>query len=80
MPLAGDRMGDRLVRGVLAGDMAAPALDAEIDAGLGDIVEVAMLPFGEARHGAADEILHRPIALFVHPGFEPALELIDDVG
>ena len=46
---------DRLVRGVLAGDMAAPALDAEIlvDPGLGDIVEVEMLPFGEARHGAA---------------------------
>ena len=40
--LAVDLLGDRLVRGVLAGDVAAAALDAEllVDARLGDVVEV----------------------------------------
>ena len=40
--LAGDGVRDRLVRGVLADDVAAAALDAEIlvDARLGDVVQV----------------------------------------
>ena len=46
---------DRLVRGVLAGDVAAAALDAEVlvDARLGDVVEVEVLPVGDvaARRG-----------------------------
>jgi hypothetical protein len=47
-----DHVGDRLVRGVLAGDVAAAALDAEIlvDARLGDVVEVQVLPVGDVRH------------------------------
>jgi hypothetical protein len=63
-------IGDRLVRGVLAGDVAAAALDAEIlvDPRLGDVVEVQMLPVGDVRHRPADEILdRRGIALLVHP-------------
>ena len=53
--------GDRLVRGVLADDVAAAALDAEVlvDARLGDVVEVEVLPVGDVGHGAADEIAER---------------------
>ena len=52
---------DRLVRGVLADDVAAAALDAEVlvDARLGDVVEVEVLPVGDVGHGAADEVVER---------------------
>ena len=58
MPDAVDRLRDRLVRGVLAGDVAAAAFDAEVlvDARLGDVVEVEVLPVGDVRRGAADEV------------------------
>ena len=52
------RRGDRLMRGVLADDVAAAAFDAEVlvDARLGDVVEVEILPVGDdwARRGRRD--------------------------
>ena len=50
---------DRLVRGVLADDVAAAALDAEIlvDLGLRHVVEVEMLPVGDRGDRAAAEVL-----------------------
>src|SRR5262249_47534662 len=44
------RRGDGLVRGVLAGDVAAAALDAQVlvDVRLVDVVEVQVLPVGDA--------------------------------
>ena len=53
--------GDRLVRGVLADDVAAAAVDAEVlvDARLGDVVEIEVLPVADIGHGAADEIAER---------------------
>ena len=61
MPDAVDHVGDRLVRGVLAGDMAAPAFNARIlvDTCLGDIVEVEILPVRDVRRGAPDDIVER---------------------
>ncbi|MPL84611.1 hypothetical protein SDC9_30576 [bioreactor metagenome] len=60
--------GDRLVRGVLAGGIAAPALDAIllVDHRLGDMVQVQVLPFREVRHRAPDDLLDRSEALPVH--------------
>ena len=57
--LAVHHRGDGLVRGVLADDVAAAALDAEVlvDLRLGDVVEVQELPVGDVRHGAADELV-----------------------
>ncbi len=56
---------DRLVRGVLAGDVAAAALDALVlvDRGDGLVVDVEILPVGDVRHGPAAEIVDRAIAL-----------------
>ena len=52
---------DRLVRRVLADDVAAAALDAEVlmDVGLGDVVEVQVLPVGDRGDGAAAEVVDR---------------------
>src|SRR5690606_7684800 len=48
-----DDIGNRLVRRILAGNMAATALDAQIlvDVGFGDIVEVQVLPVGDVSDG-----------------------------
>src|SRR5258707_1027629 len=72
---------DRLVRGVFARDVAAPAFDAEIlvDPGLGDMGGVEMLPSGEGWYRGAEEILNRRMALLVHPGCQPALQFVDDL-
>ena len=68
LPLAVDAGENRLVRGVLADDVAAAALNAEIliDLGLGDVVEIEILPVGDRGDGAAAEILDRRVALGVH--------------
>ena len=49
--------GNGLVRGVLAGNVAAPALDAAVllDHRLADVVEVEVTPFGDRWQGAAPE-------------------------
>jgi hypothetical protein len=56
--LAIDGLRDCLVRCVFADNMTATALDAEIliDHGLLDIVQVQVLPVGNARHGFADQV------------------------
>src|SRR5215213_11546949 len=54
MPHAMDHVGDRLMRGVLAGDVTAAAFDAErlVDPRLGDVVEVEILPIRHIADGA----------------------------
>src|SRR5438034_322525 len=49
-------LADRLMRGVLAGDVTEPAFDAErlIDAGHGLVAEIEMLPVGDVRHRPGD--------------------------
>ena len=71
---------DRLVRGVLAGGIAAAALDAEVlvDMGLGHVVQVEVLPVGDVGHGPAAEVLDRGVALLVHPAGQPRLHFLDD--
>ncbi|MCY1465761.1 hypothetical protein D9M71_839510 [compost metagenome] len=63
------QVGDGLVRGVFAGDVAAPAADAGLLVDLGDdlVVDVQVLPVGGVGHGPATEILQAGIALAVHP-------------
>src|SRR4029079_8811077 len=53
--------GDRLVRSILAGGIAAPAFDAEIlvDPRLRHIVEIEILPVGDVRHREADDVARR---------------------
>src|SRR6185436_2957611 len=60
MPLAVLRRADGLVRSVLAGDVAAAALDAQVlvDVRLVDVVEVQVLPVGDARHGLAHQFVY----------------------
>ena len=50
--------GNGLVRGVFAGDVAAPALDATVlvDDGLADVVEVEVAPVAYAGNGLADDV------------------------
>ena len=74
-------LGDRLVRGVLAGDVAAAAFDAGIlvDVRLGDVVEVEILPVGDVGRGAADDVVERGMALLVHPVLEAGDHLLDDL-
>ncbi|MCY1308942.1 hypothetical protein D9M70_589880 [compost metagenome] len=57
------------MRGVLADDVTAAALDAGIliDLGLGDIVEVEVLPVGDIRHGAAGDVVEVAVTLGIHP-------------
>ncbi len=71
---------DRLVRGILAGCIAAPALDAEIlvDVRLGDVIEIEILPIGHIGHCHAPEVINRGIALFVHPARQARSHLLDD--
>ena len=59
MALAINHMSDRLMRRVLAGDVAATARDTLVlvDARLGDMVEVQELPVGDIRHRAPDEVV-----------------------
>src|SRR5262249_22479706 len=61
--------GNRLVGGVLAGDVTEPALDAErlIDAGDGLVVDVEILPVRDVGDRPAAELLEPDIALLVHP-------------
>ena len=53
--LAIDKVGDRLVRCILAGDVAPATFDAAVlvNPRLGGVVEVQILPFGDVRHRAA---------------------------
>src|SRR5437762_2934303 len=69
-PAAVDPLGgDRLVRGVLAGDVAKPAGNAKIliDPGNGLEIHVQELPVGDIRHRLAPEVVETAIALLVHP-------------
>src|SRR3546814_16341574 len=61
--------GNGLVRGVLAGDVAEAALDAEVLVYPGDdlVVHVEMLPFGHVGDGGGAEDVQRSVALAVHP-------------
>src|SRR5262245_17541950 len=72
---------DRLMRGVLAGGIAAAAFDAEIliDARLGDVVEIEILPVGDIGHRLADDLAHTPKALLVEPLVEPRDHLLHDL-
>ena len=68
---------DRLVAGVLAGGIAAAALDAQIlvDLRLGHVVEVQILPVGDVGHRPADEVgdaSHGPS----RPSIAPSPEII----
>ncbi len=69
MTHAVDELRDRLMRGVLAGDVAAAAFDAGVlvDLRLGDVVEVQILPVGDVRNGAAGDVVEVAVALGVHP-------------
>ena len=80
-PLAVDGVGDRLVRGVLAYNMAAAAFDAQIlvDPRLCDIIEIEMLPVGDVRRRQADEIVDSAIALLVHPCLKALNQFGDDL-
>ena len=72
LSLAVELREDRLVRSVLADDVAAAAFDAEVlmDLGLRHVVEIEMLPVGDRGDRAAAEILDRRVALAVHVGGE----------
>ena len=66
---------DRLMGRVLAGGIAAPALDAGVlvDLRLGDVVEVQVLPVRDIRHRAARKSSIRGVSLLVHPvGQDPS--------
>src|SRR3990172_7113031 len=58
---------DGLVRGVLAGDVAAATLDAQVlvDTRLHHVVEIQVLPVGHIRHGEPDEVVETGVALLV---------------
>ena len=60
---------DRLMRGVLAGDVAKAALDAFVlvDARLDVVVEIQELPVGDVADRAAAEVVDARVALAVHP-------------
>src|SRR5688572_32321150 len=81
VPRAVYRGRDGLVRGVFAGDVAAPALDAQIlvDPGLVDVIEVEVLPVGHARHGPADQFTHRRETLLVEIVVETIHQVVDDL-
>ena len=69
------------MRSILAGDVAAAALDAEIliDLRLGDVVEVEELPVGDIRHGHAAKVLDGFEALLVHVVGQAVDHLLDDL-
>src|SRR5581483_3481721 len=80
-PLPIDALGrDRLVRGVLAGDVAEAAFDALvlIDDRDALVVDVEILPIGHIRHRLAAEVVDLPITLRIHPVREPGDHVIDD--
>lgn len=62
MTLAVLLLHDRLMRGILAGDMAATALDAQIlvDLRLDRVVEIEMLPVGQLGHRRARQKSFHP--------------------
>ena len=71
---------DGLVRGVFAGDVAAPALDAQllIDDGLVDVVQVEVAPVHHSIYRAALKIRDMAIAFFVHEVRQAADHVFDD--
>ncbi|MCY1434090.1 hypothetical protein D9M71_501350 [compost metagenome] len=73
-------VGDGLVRGVFAGDMAASAADAGVLIDFGDdlVVDVQVLPVGGVAHGATAEVLQAAVALTVHPAREAVFHVFDD--
>ena len=76
-----DHVGDCLMRGVLAGDVAAAALDAEVlvDLRLGDVVEVEVAPVGDIGHRAAGEVRYPLVAGLAHPVLQALDHLLDDL-
>ena len=66
MPPTIQHGGDRLMRRVLAGNMAASALDARIlvDLRLGNIVEIEILPVGHIGDRAPDHVIECLVTLF----------------
>src|SRR5579883_2583383 len=81
LALAVDHRPDRLMRRILADNVAAPAFDAEIlvDLGLGDVIEVEILPVDEAADRAAAEIVDPLIALGGHEILQARNHLLDDL-
>src|SRR3546814_1085106 len=73
--------GNGLVRGVLAGDVAEAALDAEVLVYPGDdlVVHVEMLPIGHVGDGGGAEGVQRSVALAVHPVAEAVGHVLDDL-
>ena len=71
---------DGLVRGVLAGDVAQPALHAQVlvDPRLDVVLQIEELPVGDVADGVADEIVERAVALRIHPVRQPADHVVDD--
>src|SRR5882672_4702527 len=69
MTLAVLLVADGLMRRVLAGDIAAAALDAQIlvDVRLDRIVQVQVFPVDEVGHGLASEVGECLVSLLVHP-------------
>src|SRR6185437_2552234 len=81
-PLAvGLEGGDRLVRGIFAGDMAEAALDAGVlvDAGHDLVVEIEMLPVGHVGQRAADDGVEPIVAPRVEPVAEAVHHVVDDL-
>src|SRR5688572_15368387 len=81
VPRAVYRGRDGLVRGVFAGDVAAPALDAQVlvDPGLVHVIEIQVLPIGDAGHRLAHQFAHRGKALVVEIVAEPVDQVVDDL-
>ena len=73
--------GNRLVRGVFAGRKATPARDAQIliNLGLGDIVQVQLVPVGHIRHRTAHQLIDRRHPLVVHIFRQAADHFLDDL-
>src|SRR5262245_53777599 len=81
VPRAVDRRGYRLVRRVLARDVTAPTLDAQVlvDERLVDVVEVQVLPVGDTRHGLAYQLTHAREALRIEIGVQAVDQVVDDL-
>ena len=72
--------GNRLVRSVLASDVAAAATNARLLVNPGNhlIVDVQVLPVRGVAHRAAGKFRNAGVTLTVHPARQAVLHLLDD--
>ena len=71
---------NRLMRGILAGNIAKSAVDTlgRIDARDDMIIHVEVFPIRECRDGLADKIGGADKAFFIHPVAKPLTKVFDD--